>query len=314
MDTYDGFLLAYFANGEADDAEQIRFAVTPTPEVDTWVPLAGGRPILVSDVGEQGVRDPFLVRDERSGEFIVIATDLRTWPDDDWARAVRRGSRSIVVWRSPDLSVWTGPELLDVAPANAGNAWAPKAYWSQPEQTWLIFFASALFQTEDQRERGSYQRMLVTRTDDFRTVTGPVVYLDPGHDVIDATFLPWGQTVQRFTADSPSKDPLHQQAFVTQESGHDLLDPAFHVVRRDLGAGDQKRAEGPAAFTSVDGRTAYLLLDEFGLRGYQLYASDEPQTGRWTKVRTELPEGARHGSVVPITAGERERLLAAYPA
>lgn len=314
MATYDGFLLAYFANGSHPDAEQIRFAVTPTPEVDTWLPLSGGRPILLSDVGEQGVRDPFLIRDERSGEFIVLATDLRTWPDDDWARAVRWGSRGIVVWRSDDLISWSGPELLDVAPANAGNAWAPKAYWFAPEQTWLIFFASALFQTEEQRGQGTYQRMLVTRTDDFRTVTDPAVYLDPGHDVIDATFLSWGQTVQGFSADSPTKDPLHQQAFVTQESGRDVLDPDFHVVRRDLGAGTQERAEGPATFTGVDGRTAYLMLDEFGLRGYQLYSSREPQAGRWTRVVAELPEGARHGSVISITAGERERLLAAYPA
>ena len=132
---FDGFLLVHFLGGNAPDAEQIRFAVTPHREPDAWTELNAGQPILTPSAGEGGVRDPFILRDDERGRFIVIATDLRTYPDQDWARAVRNGSRSIVVWESPDLVHWTSERLVEVAPANAGNAWAPKAFWSEDRGT-----------------------------------------------------------------------------------------------------------------------------------------------------------------------------------
>jgi len=142
---YEAFLFAYFANGRGADAEQVRFAVSAGSDPREWTLLRGGDPILVPDVGEGGARDPFLVRDVRTGRFHLLATDLRAVPDDDWDRAVRRGSRGILIWHSDDLVSWTGPSLVTVAPENAGNAWAPKAVWSEGWQTWLVFFASALY-------------------------------------------------------------------------------------------------------------------------------------------------------------------------
>ncbi|MDQ0634283.1 hypothetical protein QFZ40_002192 [Arthrobacter pascens] len=311
---FDGFLLTHFANGNTPDAEQIRFAVTPGREPDTWKELNGGRPVLASTVGERGVRDPFIVRDDARGRFVVIATDLRTHPDEDWDRAVRWGSRSIVVWESPDLVNWTPGRLAEVAPEGAGNAWAPKAFWSADRELWLVFFASALYETHGDRHAQTHQRIFVTETRDFVTFSAAETYLDPGHDVIDVTFLDWQGRVARFSADSASADPALRSQFVRQESGQAMLQPDFAPIATDLGKGTQSCAEGPAAFNSVDGRCAYLLLDEFGVRGYQLYRSDDPHAGNWKHLPSaRLPNGARHGSVIPITACERARLERAYP-
>lgn len=312
---FDGFLLAYFQNGNGPDSEQVRFAVTTGREPDDWTAIAGGEPALVSDVGEGGVRDPFIARDPRTGSFVLIGTDLRTYPGEDWARAVRRGSRSIVVWTSEDLVSWTPPRLAEIAPETAGNAWAPKAFWSDEREAWLVFFAAALYPaalspTGSDRTVQEHQRLLVTETRDFERFTPARTYLDPGHDIIDATFLQWRGEFLRFTADSLTDDPETRSAFVSQERGGALLPSNFRLVSRELGAGTQARAEGPAVFAALDGQAAYLLLDEFELRGYQLYRSTAPQVGAWQhQPAARLPEGARHGSVIPITAAERERLL-----
>ena len=78
-DRFDGFLLAYFGNGTEPDAEQVRFAVTPGREPQTWIPLDGGRPVVRSDVGERGVRDPFILR-----RFLTGALSWTiTWYDTD---------------------------------------------------------------------------------------------------------------------------------------------------------------------------------------------------------------------------------------
>ena len=93
-----------------------------------------------------------------------------------------------------------------------------------------------------------------------------------------------------------------------------MLAHDFRIVAAELGTGTQSRAEGPAAFASLDGTTAFLLLDEFGQRGYQLYRSASPNSGKWEHVPdARLPHGARHGSVIPLTAAERDRLQSAYP-
>ncbi|MGO4533485.1 glycoside hydrolase family 43 protein [Leifsonia sp. 2MCAF36] len=311
--SYDGFLLAHFVNGNTPDAEQIRFALTPSREPDSWRELNGGRPVLRSAVGECGVRDPFIVRDDARGTFVVLATDLRTYPDEDWARAVRWGSRSIVVWESHDLIEWSAGRLAEVAPAGAGNTWAPKAFWSPERSTWLVFFASALYADGAARLDQTHQRILVSETRDFTSFTPAQTYLDPGHDVIDVTFLAWRGGLARFSADSLSADPAFRSQFVRQEIGQSMLSTDFAVVAADLGTGTQSRAEGPAAFSSADGTAAYLLLDEFGERGYQLYRSETPHSGDWQHLSaTRLPHGARHGSVIPITATERARLERAY--
>lgn len=309
--TFDGYLLAYFLDEQDELGEQIRLAVSTGRTPTDWQVLGGGSPLLVSTVGERGARDPFLVRDEARGVFVLLATDLRIWPDGDWHRAMRHGSRSLVVWQSPDLIAWSAPRLVEVSPPEAGNTWAPKAFWSDEDQSWLVFWAAALFAAQADREAGSYQRILAARTDDFRTFTPASTHLDFGHDVIDLTFLRDGDDWYRFSANAhvPGGDPdIGQHIFA--ERGPALEHPEFAPLVVDIGKDVLKRGEGPAPFASIDGDGWYLLIDEFGHRGYQLFHTRDLAAGRWHLAPgAKLPAGARHGSVIPITAAERSRLL-----
>jgi hypothetical protein len=307
------FLLAYFLSETLQDGEQIRFAVSEGSEPIAWTPLNSGRPVLRSSVGEGGVRDPFLIRDTARGRFVVIATDLRVWPDEDWQRAVRHGSRSIVVWESTDLVRWETPQLREIAPATVGNTWAPKAFWSVARNRWLVFWASAIFDEADDRVSSGYQRILVAETPDFSTFTSSRVHLDVGHDVIDLTFLPHAGRWYRFSANAQSAEPRPDIGHhIFEEVGDSLENPAFHPLAVDIGKLDMARAEGPATAAHPSGDRWYLLADEFGLRGYQLFDTDDLPSGIWRhRTDARLPTGARHGSLLPITAGERDRLLAA---
>ena len=67
--------------------------------------------------------------------------------------------------------------------------------------------------------------------------------------------------------------------------------------------------EGPAVAADPVGGRWYLLADEFGHRGYQLFETDDLTTGRWDHVpEASLPLGARHGSLLTITASEAAAL------
>lgn len=306
-----GFLLSYFLSEEEPDGEQVRFALSDGPAPTAWTALNHGRPVLRSARGECGVRDPFLVRDDTSGSFVLLATDLKIGPGQDWDRATRHGSDSIMVWESPDLVHWEGPFMRRVSTPAAGNTWAPKAFWSPERGAWLVFWASALFAPNTDRRTGSHQRMMMAETADFRTFGDPELYLDPGHDVIDATFLADGGRWYRFSAnDQGPADAPDRGRHIFGEVGTSLEDPAFEPVAEDIGKGSMARAEGPAVAADPAGGRWYLLADEFGLRGYQLFTTTDLAAAVWEHVpEAVLPPGARHGSLLAISAEERVRLL-----
>lgn len=306
-----GFLLAYFTP-DPGDGEQVRLAVSEGARPDRFRILAGGQPVVRSTVGERGLRDPFLARDSETGGAVLLATDLRVQDSDDWQRTTRRGSRSIAVSRSADLVSWSEPELIEVAPPSAGNAWAPKAFRSPADDEWQVFWASALYD-EGPRDAGSHQRILVAHSPDLRTFSPASTYLDLGHDVIDVTFAAHDGHMLRFSANAQSADPHKEVGFhIFLERGNDLLDPAYLPVAVDVGKPELVRGEGPAVAVSADGAEVYLLIDEFCGRGYTLFSSTDPVAHgfRW-EPDAELPPHARHGSLLAVTDIERRRLLAA---
>lgn len=308
-----GFLLSYFLAEDVADGEQLRFALSDGPTPLSWTPLNGGRPVLSSAVGECGMRDPFVVRDEANGKFVLLATDLKIGSGQDWSRATRYGSDAIIVYESFDLVHWSGPFRRRIAPPDAGNTWAPKAFWSAEREAWLVFWASALFPSGQDRAAGSHQRMMVAATRDFNSFDEPRIYLDQGHDVIDATFLKDGGRYCRFSANAqgPEKSPSHSRHLLC-EVGTSLEDPAFMPVAADIGKGVMERAEGPAVAADPAGGRWYLLADEFGLRGYQLFTCTDLSRGRWEHLSdARLPPGARHGSLLALSADEMARLHSA---
>ena len=309
-DRYDRFLLAYFLSEQDEHGEQIRFAVSHGATPTSWNVLNEGEPVLVSNVGERGVRDPFLVRDHRTGACHLLATDLRIWPSQDWTRTMRTGSRSIVAWSSADLVAWSSPRLIPLAPAEAGNTWAPKAIWSDERDCWMVVWASALFYGED-RSAGSYQRIMTAPTQDFTDFGPAEIYLDLGHDVIDAAFLRDGPDWYRFSANAQpvrDADPT-AGSYIFIERGRSFDDPDYRPVAVAVGRTELEHGEGPAVARAADGST-YLLIDEHGLRGYQLFHTPGPLDGPWRHIAdAHLPDGARHGSLLAITQDEAERLL-----
>ncbi|KQQ05593.1 MULTISPECIES: glycoside hydrolase family 43 protein [unclassified Rathayibacter] len=304
-----GFLLAYFLPGEREDGERVRLAVSEGATPESFLPLPIEVP--VPRVGERGARDPFLVRDAATDRFIMVATDLRTWPDGDWHRAVRRGSRSILVWHSSDLVDWSDASLHEVAPEAAGNAWAPKAYWSTERGCWLVFFSSGLFAPESDRRAAAHQRILVVETPDFAAFSPARVALDTGRDVIDAAFLERGDEWLRFTVEAESVGGV---SAITLARGPSLDGP-FETVRSGIGTPELAQGEGPAVASSPDGERTWLLIDEFGLRGYRVFVSDDPRSGAFEPVRgARLPADARHGSLLALDRDEADRLRSLLPA
>src|SRR6476620_3725425 len=103
----EGYAFAYFTGEGSADGEQVYMAGSRGNDPLHWDELGGGRPVLTSSEGEQGVRDPFIMRSPEGDRFYLIATDLKIYGNGDWDRSQRTGSRAIEVWESTDLVNWS---------------------------------------------------------------------------------------------------------------------------------------------------------------------------------------------------------------
>lgn len=297
-----GFLFATFKGEQTPLTEQVYFAISADGRA--WTAINDAEPVLVSTLGERGVRDPFVIRAHDGSGFFLIATDLSINTDPDWTRAVRAGSRAILVWKSPDLVNWTGPSRIEVAPADAGCTWAPEAVYDAENGDYLVFWASTTG-----RDAFAKHRIWAARTRDFTTFGEPFLFIEKPTPVIDTTIVHDGARFIRFT-----KDEKHRA--ITLETGDTLLGEWTDVPGFTLAHAEGY--EGPECYLVEPARAGRpplwcLILDHYGRgEGYKPFLSHDLAAGNFAPAPGfSFPYKFRHGSVLPLTAEELARLGAA---
>lgn len=296
------YLFATFKNGPGEMVEQIYFAVSTNGR--SWQALNKAEPVLVSDVGEKGVRDPYLLRSPDGKKFYLLATDLSIHFTLDWKRAQREGSKAIVIWDSADLVNWSRPRLVTVSPDDAGCTWAPEAVYDETKQEYLTFWAS-----RTGRDEFAKQRIWAAWTKDFVTFEKPFIYIEKPWDVIDTTMVRVGEKIYRFSKDEQFKT-------ITLEAGTNLIGSWFAVTNFSLSKATGY--EGPSCYPLkpvAAGKPAWcLVLDHYRKRtGYQPFITEDIGSGQFQPgAEFEFPFYFRHGSVLPISTEELARLEQAY--
>jgi hypothetical protein len=308
-----GYLLAHFREDPVGHAEKIHFALSAGDSPLRWDPLWGGEPVLESRIGTTGVRDPAIVRDA-DGAFHILATDLRVMGNGnhDWDEWRRHGSRSLILWDSTDLVTWTGPRAVEIAPPNAGMAWAPEVTVDPETGDHVVFWSSRLFEEDDpDHEADSYSRILYSRTRDFRTFTPADVLIDTGgRDIIDTALLREHGKVYRF-----SKDEARTSGWgIYLERGSSIFADDFEVVTTNI-AGDRfpGGVEAPMVLRARDEDRWFLFLDQYleWPQGYFAMQCTDLDSGRWEYVpadQVSIPPSTKHGTILPLRREEWDRL------
>lgn len=298
-----GFLFVTFKGEQSPVTEQIYFGLSRDGR--QWEAANGGEPVLVSQLGEKGVRDPFILRSHDGTMFYLLATDLSIHLNRSWNRATHSGSKSIVIWESPDLIHWSEPRLVKVAADDAGCTWAPEAVYDENTRDYLVFWAS-----QNGSDNFAKQRIWACRTKDFKTFGKPFVYIDKPGQVIDTTIVREKGKYYRFTKDEQFKA-------ITMEVSDKLMGPWSDVP--DFSLGKMVGYEGPACFLLESGSigkppTWCLLLDQYSKgAGYQPFVSQDLSGGQFKPdTGFKFPFRFRHGTVLAVSAAEYSRLEAAY--
>jgi hypothetical protein len=263
-----------------------------------WTPVNGGRAIFNAQIGgQQLMRDPCAVAGP-DGRFHMVWTT-------GW------GGREIGYAASDDLIHWRSAKTLPVMEhePTAGNCWAPELFYDDIKGEFLIFWATTIPgrfpQTDGQgRQRNLDHRIYCTTTRDFETFTPTRLFYDHGFNVIDSTIEKVGDRYAMFLKDET--DVPHTPT------------KTIHVAWADAPAGPWSKpgpaisarlwSEGPTAFKKGD--RWIVLFDQY--RDHNYGARSSADLKEWIDIsdRIALPDGIRHGSVVPITTAQLEALLA----
>ena len=313
-DDYTDYLFAYFAGEGYSDGEQIYFA--SSQDGLNWDDLNNNEPVLTSTLGEEGVRDPFIIRSPEGDKFYLIATDLKIYGNGDWNAAQNSGSQSLMVWESTDLVNWSNQRMVEVsADIGAGCTWAPEATYDPLTGEYVVYWASRTPSVDNK------QRVYYAKTRDFYTFTEPQLYIEKDQSSIDTTMIENDGTYYRYTkneGDSTNElGALTKTIFI--EKSDSVLGKFTQIPSDSLNSSDNQWVEGPTIFklNSDDAAedTWCLLVDDFGGIGYYPLLTTDLESGEFTAPEEgtfKMPSRARHGTPLRVTAEEYARIMAAY--
>lgn len=293
-----GYLFVHFT-GEQKDGEQIYFSVSR--DGLHWKDLNDGKPVLYSEIGMKGVRDPFLVRDPQNHRFYLIATDLRIEAGEGWEKAQYEGSRDLIIWESDDLVHWGKERACTVGIPGAGCVWAPEAVYDRKKDKFLVFWASMV---KKEKEAEAKQRIYASWTKDFRKFTEPFLYMEREEHVIDTTIVEAEGKYYRISKDESNK------CLILEESTE--LTGTFQEISSDV-LQHLMGVEGPECYPLPEGRGWCLIADRFAEgKGYLPLLTAKLGSGCFTVLKEEAyhmgETQKRHGGVLMLETGEYEYL------
>lgn len=305
------FLFTYFT-GNAPENEQICYALSE--DGYTYTLLNQGLPVIKSDsiALTQCVRDPHILRGEDGKTFYMVVTDMKCTLG--WA-----SNRGIVLMKSTDLVHWTHstvnfPTKFPTKWKNVTRVWAPETIYDHKAGKYMVFFSLL---TND--GTCTYDKIYYAyANEDFTDLEGEPVYMfDNGAATIDGdiVFDESDQLYHMFYKSEARGGILQATAKqLTAEPGQPLGSQWTMLpgrIEENTGAPEKPRGvEGVGVCKSLDGQSWVVMYDCYRDHHYQFCKSTDLKSFQWiADTRTSGNFTPRHGTIMPITAEERDRLL-----
>ncbi|MBQ7687063.1 MAG: family 43 glycosylhydrolase [Bacteroidaceae bacterium] len=300
------YLFTYFT-GNAPEQEQICYALSD--DGYNWTPLNNGRPVLASDtIAFTGcVRDPHILRCEDGKTFYMVATDMKS--NLGWS-----SNRGMVLMKSTDLIHWEHtvihfPTKFANTWRNVQRVWAPETVYDTHSGKYVVFY-SLLSPTN------RYDKIYYSYANkDFTDITEPQLLFDDGKAAID------GDIVYN------KADGLFH-LFYKSEAGGGIFQATTRAILPEASQkpGEQwtkipsrvevsrTAVEGVGVCQAIDGKSWIVMYDCYSAGHYQFCTSEDLKTFKFVQdTKTQGVFTPRHGTMIPITQAEKDRLLNAFP-
>ncbi|WP_320780531.1 glycoside hydrolase family 43 protein [Streptomyces sp. CRN 30] len=284
------YVMGYFTESPNGTGTDYGLHLAVSTDSRHWTPLNQNNPVVTPTQGAGGLRDPFIMR-KRDGTFVVLATDLK---GTDWGY----NSQYIHVWDSTDLRSFTNyrrPRLHGMTT----HSWAPEAFWDAGRGRYALLYSSV--------NESGHNVLMVNYTADFRTVSSPQVFFDPGYDVIDGNVAVGVNGVNYLY--------FKREGALVGARSTSLNPGSFTPFTAPVSHGG---TEAPILVKSLTSNTWYLWADTYTPNGvFYAWQTTDLAAGTWTPLNQRdytQPVNSKHGTIAPITSAEYTNLVSAWGA
>ena len=300
------YLFTYFTGNEPEK-EQICYALSD--DGYNWTPLNNGKPVIASDtIALTGcVRDPHILRCEDGKTFYMVVTDMKS--SLGWS-----SNRGLILMKSTDLIHWQHtsihfPTKFVKEWRYVQRVWAPETVYDKNSGKYVVFYS--LLSPSNRYDKIYYSYANA----DFTDISEPRLLFDDGRAAID------GDIVYN------DKDGLFH-LFYKSEAGGGIFQATTKSIIPEKGTKDGSQwqklpdrveqaktaVEGVGVCKSIDGNSWIVMYDCYTRGYYQFCKSADLNT--FSIVQDTKTEGVftpRHGTMIPITQAEKDRLLKEFP-
>lgn len=260
----------------------------------------GGKPILMSELGQGLTRDPSLL----------------LGPDGRWHLAWTSGAaRAVGLASSDDLLDWSEPTAVAVMAHEPStiNSWAPELHWDVDAERYVLVYASTVRRlhrtgsSEPAPDGAPFEhRLYASRSADLAEWSDGALFWDGDVNAIDGTVARDPRSGGHVLAykDERLTPEVRKRVAVATAPGFDGPWDEGETVE-ELGPW----VEGPSLVRDVDDSGWLLYADRYYGDSYALASSPDLRT--WTNRGdvVVMPSGARHGTILRVPYDEVEALL-----
>jgi len=294
---YSNYLFAYFTgNGEGEEA--VHYAISS--DGYNYYALNNDKPIIetskISKAG--GVRDPHILRGE-DGTFYMVLTDLKS--AEGWTNT------AMLLLKSDDLVNWESslidiPEIFPDQFSDVNRVWAPQTIFDKAKGKYMVYFSML--------QPGSYDKIYYAyANEDFTGLekAPEQLFYSPNKKAnIDGDIIVKDDKFHLFYKTEGDSDKGIKVAI------SDSLTGGYEPVTGNVDQTDDW-VEGSGVFKLIDSDKYILMYDVYTVGKYQFAESTDLKNFKVVDEQISMNFHPRHGTVIPITKEESDRLLKAFP-
>jgi hypothetical protein len=295
----NAYLFVYFT-GNCKDDEQIRFALSDN--CYNFNALNHDKPVVNSaDISlSGGVRDPHILRCQDGKTFFMVATDMVSalgW----------NSNRGMVLLKSTDLIHWTSKAIN--IPAEFLNefgdvlrVWAPQTIYDPAARKYMVYFSmlksnpgdyDKIYYSYVNKEFTALEtvpKQLFFSPDQKACIDGDIIFSNGKYHLFFKT-EGHGNGIKKATADKLIGEWTLVDKYLQQTTSP---------------------VEGAGVFKLNNSSDWILMYDMYTSGRYQFTRSSDLENFKVIDKEVTMDFHPRHGTVLPITAEESNRLKAHY--
>jgi hypothetical protein len=291
---FSDYLFVYFTGNQKAE-EAIRFAIST--DGYHYRALNSNNPVLssaeISSTG--GVRDPHILRGADDKTFYMVATDMVSALG--WS-----SNRAMVLLKSTDLIHWTS-SVVNIQKRFAGNenllrVWAPQTIYDDSAKKYVVYFSMKHGEDADK----IYYSYVNKDFTDLETEPKQLFYNPENTACIDG--------------DIEMKDGKYYLFFKTEDRQPGIkiavsthLTHGYVMQSNDYVQQTKSPVEGAGTFRLNDGSGYVLMYDMYTSGRYQFTKTTDFKNFSVIDEDVTMNFHPRHGTVMPITTAETERLV-----